>query len=381
MGKNKKISVNVFSSQSNEFILEKESKNSLNKKDDTIDNKDKTENNSQETKKEYSEDFKKRIESLYLKFDKEEHKKKIEKLYLLYLESELTLIPSGRIERKDIKFSSSNHKLIDDIKHYYIECLKYSNYLFTRAVATDFTFINIDFSKTIFDNCYLKDCRFERCNFEGAKFTNCNLQGSYFEDCKLDYVIFEKTFVDDEIFECAPKLNNLKYKFARSLKLNYASIGDYIKASKAVKIELEATKKHLYDTWTLNDDYHRNKYSGIRKRFAQFWKWFKVTLLDLIWGNGESLWRLVRFNLILFTILTIYDIFQNKIVNALQILDIFAVKVPSNYFGLKILTESTNGVIDYFDYYPPLLNLILNVTRLVCFGLLMSIIIKKYNRR
>lgn len=291
------------------------------------------------------------------------------------------LYDSNREVKTDLMFFSSQSIKIDKYYFYKIKGNNFSLHLFTRAVGKNIYFEEVDFSKTYFDNSYIRDCRFIRCNFEGAKFTNCNLQGCHFEDCKFDYAIFEKTFVDDEIFECAPKLNNLKYKFARSLKLNYASIGDYIKASKAVKIELEATKKHLYDTWTLNDDYHRNKYSGIRKRSEQFWKWIKVTLLDLIWGNGESLWRLIRFNLILFGILTIYDIFQNKIVNALEILEVFAVKVPSNYFGLKILTESTNSVIDYFDYYPPLLNLILNVTRLVCFGLLMSIIIKKYNRR
>lgn len=375
--KNKKIYVNILSSELNEFVFEKESINSLNKTDDIINSKVKSESSSQE-KNLYSEEFNRRVKSLYLT-----DQDKIEKLHSIYLEAENKLIPSGRIEKKDVKFSTSdeNVKYIEKKKYHYIENLKFTNYLFTRGVATDFIFINIDFSKTIFDNCYLKDCRFERCDFEGAKFINCNLQGSYFEDCKLDYVIFEKTFVDDEVFECAPKESNLKYKFARALKLNYTSIGDYIKASKAVKIELEATKKHLYDTWTLHDHYHRNKYGGIRKRFAQFWKWIKVTLLDFIWGNGESLWRLVRFNLILFTILTIYDIFQNKIVSALEILNVFAVKVPSNYFGLKVLTKGTNDFIDYFYYYPPLLNLILNVTRLVCFGLLMSIIIKKYNRR
>lgn len=291
------------------------------------------------------------------------------------------LYDSSRIVKTDLMFYSSQSIKIDKYNFYKIKGNNFSLHLFTRAVAKNIYFEEVDFSKTYFDNSYIRDCRFIRCNFEGAKFTNSNLQGSYFEDCNFDFVIFEKTFLDDEIFECAPKKNNLKYKFARSLKLNYASIGDYIKASKAVKIELEATKKHLYDTWTLNDDYHRNKYGGIRKRSKQFWKWFKVTILDFIWGNGESLWRLIRFNLILFAILTIYDIFQNKIVNALDILEVFIVKVPSNYFGLKVLTEGNNTIIDYFSYYPPLLSLILNVTRLICFGLLMSIIIKKYNRR
>jgi hypothetical protein len=289
------------------------------------------------------------------------------------------LVSSNRIEKKDLMFFSTKSVKIDNNFYYSINGNNFNNYLFIRAIAKKIVFDSLDFSKCIFDSCYLRDCRFIRCNFEGAKFINCNLHGSYFNDCNFDYVIFEKTFVDDEIFQCAPKLNNLKYKFARSLKLNYASIGDYIKASNAVKVELEATKKHLYDTWTLNDDYHRNKYGGIRKRFSQFYKWLKVTLLDFLWGNGESLWRLVRFNLIIFGVLTVYDIFHNSIINALDIIELFLIKIPSNYFGLTVLEESSQK--NYFEYYPNWLNLFLVISRLICLGLLMSIIIKKYNRR
>lgn len=353
-------------------MVEQEKEEGLN-----IDNSDsKNKNYTPNIKEEYSEDFKKRVESSYLKFDKEEHKNKIEKLHFIFTESEKKIIPSGRTERKDIKFSSSSYKLIEDVKHYYMECLNFSNYLFTRAVATDFTFRNIDFSKTIFDNCYLKDCRFERCNFEGAKFTNCNLQGSYFEDCKFDYVIFEKTFVDDEIFECAPKESNLKYKFARALKLNYASIGDYMRASKAVNFELEATKKHLLDSWLLSSKWHHLKYKGIGKRWKQFRKWFEVAFLDFIWGNGESLWRLIRFNLIIFFILTLYHYFEKPNTTIFEFLDIFLIKVPANYFSLKISSNT-----EFFSYYSTGLTLILNISRLVFFALLMSVITKKYNRR
>ena len=289
------------------------------------------------------------------------------------------LIPSNKNEKKDLMFFSSKSIKIESKLYYKIEGNKFDNHLFIRPIAKGIVFENVDFSKSIFDSAYLRDCRFIRCNFEGAKFINSNLHGTYFEDCNFDYVIFEKTFVDDEIFECAPKLNNLKYKFARSLKLNYASIGDYIKASNAVKIELEATKKHLYDTWTLNDDYHRNKYGGIRKRLSQFWKWFKVTLLDFLWGNGESLWRLVRFNLIIFTCLTIYDVLEKSLNNAFDIVNILFIKVPSNYFGIVIYQDQHR--INYFYYYPAWLNLLLVIVRLISISLLMSIIIKKYNRR
>jgi hypothetical protein len=281
---------------------------------------------------------------------------------------------SGRIEKKDMMFYSSK----TENNHFVLDGNNFQNHLFVRAIASKMIFKNVDFSKTYFENSYLKDCRFYRCNFEGAKFTSCNLSGTYYEDCKFDYVTFEKTFVDDEIFECAPTRSNLRYKFARSLKLNYASIGDYIKSSKAVTIELEATKSHLRDSWLYEDQWHRMKYGGIRRRFEQFRKWVAVSLLDFLWGNGESLWRLIRFNLIIFSILTLFHIISKSVTDVYKILDIFIIKIPSNYFGIVVKGTDNNN---YFDYYPAWLNLTLVITRLICFGLLMSIIIKKYNRR
>ncbi|WP_048507728.1 pentapeptide repeat-containing protein [Chryseobacterium angstadtii] len=299
----------------------------------------------------------------------------LKKQKLIALKDDNYLVDSGRVEKKDMKFFTNEKTYISKKPHYKLSDLKYINHLFIRAVAKDIIFENVDFSKTIFESSYLKDCRFIRCNFEGAKFVSCNLQGSYFECCKFDYVIFEKTFVDDEIFECAPKLDNLKYKFARSLKLNYASIGDYIKSSKAVTIELEATKSHLKDSWLSGEEWYKLKYGGPKRRIEQFWKWTKVSILDFIWGNGESLWRLIRFNLIIFALLTVYDIFEKNNTNAFAIFKVFTIEIPGNYFGLKLKNNN------YFEYYDDWLNLILVITRLVSFGLLMSIILKKYNRR
>lgn len=288
------------------------------------------------------------------------------------------LISSHRVEKKDVTFFSTEKKFVEKKLYYVLNGNKFSTHLFVRAVAKNIIFENIDFSKTYFENSYLKDCRFILCNFEGAKFTNSNLSGSYFKDCNFDYATFEKTFVDDEIFECAPKWHNLRYKFARSLKLNYASIGDYMKSSKAVTIELEATKKHLKDSWLSGEEWYKLKYGGVKRRSEQFRKWLAVSILDFLWGNGESLWRLVRFNILIFFALTIYHIVKKSVNNAFEIIDVFLIKIPANYFGISIFDSNRNN---YFEYYPTGLSLTLVITRLICFGLLMSIIIKKYNRR
>lgn len=325
-------------------------------------------------------DYDKIKEIVYKEINAKEIKRKAEEDKIIELYGH-NLISSNRVEKKDLMFFSSIKRLVDNRQFYVLNGNKFANHLFTRAIAKNIIFENIDFSKTYFENSYLRDCRFIRCNFEGAKFTGCNLIGSYFDDCNFDYVNFERTFVDDEIFNCAPKKDNLKYKFARSLKLNYASIGDYMKSSKAVSIELAATKSHLKDSWLSGDPYYRTKYGGLQRTVEQFWKWFKVSLLDFVWGNGESLWRLVRFNLIIFSLLTLYDIVEKSVtqISILEIIEVFLIKVPSNYFGIIIKQEG--GDQNYFEYYPNWLSLFLVVTRLICFGLLMSIIIKKYNRR
>jgi hypothetical protein len=321
-----------------------------------------------ENQEQANKDFENRVESLFLKGKDLQ----IQELKLLYDKSEAKLISSGRIEKKDVKFSNDTFQIIETKKYFYIEDLKYINYLFTRAVATNFLFINIDFSKTFFENCYLKDCRFLNCKFEGAKFSNSNLQGSYFKDCNFDYVTFEKTFVDFEIFECAPKWDNLRFRFARSLKLNYASIGDYIKASKAVTIELQATISHLRSSWSSGDKYYFKKYGGLEKRTLQLYKWAKVNFLDFIWGNGESLTRLIRFNFIIFFILSVVEVFASPSkYGFVEFLETFFINIPSVYFGLQV------DNLNYSNY----ILLPLTVLRLASFALLMSIITKKYNRR
>lgn len=282
-------------------------------------------------------------------------------------------ISSGREELKDYMFYTDKApKIIGRNKYYYIEHLIYSNKLFIRAVATKFLFDSIDFSKTIFENCYLRDCRFISCNFEGAKFIGCNLNNSYFENCNFDYATFEKSFIDEEILECAPKNENLKYKFARSLRLNYASLGDNIAVSKAIKVEIAATKKHLLDSWSSGDEWHQKKYGGLKKRTIQFIKWIKFSLLDFLWGNGESLWKLVKSNLYLFFFLTLWDMFLNQKYSISELLITFTVRIPSKYFGLNVIE---------LNYYPQFLEMSLIVIRLISFGLFMSILVKKYNKR
>ena len=106
--------------------------------------------------------------------------------------------------------------------------------------------------------------------------------------------MFEKTLIESEILnDGCPGLENLKMKFARSLRTNYQQLGDAKAVNSAIAIELEATEAHLHKAWRSKESYYRNKYSGLR-RIQLFVEWLKFRTLDLLWGNGESAPKFVR---------------------------------------------------------------------------------------
>lgn len=118
---------------------------------------------------------------------------------------------------------------------------KFKNKLFICLVALNKKITKVNFSYSIFDTCYLRKCIFESCDFTGCRFIGTNLHEAKFSDCEFRYATFEKTLVDNYILdqEC-PEEENLKMRFARSLRMNYQSLGDAESANKAMRVELRA---------------------------------------------------------------------------------------------------------------------------------------------
>ncbi|ELF1354384.1 pentapeptide repeat-containing protein [Vibrio cholerae] len=246
----------------------------------------------------------------------------------------------------------------------------YSNTLFLRLVGLRVVFKNVNFKYCIFDSAYMRYCSFESCDFTGCRFINSNLVGSAFNGCKFDYATFEKTQIDTDILESGcPGSENLKLKFARSLRTNYQQLGDAKAANKAISIELQATEVHLYKAWRSKESYYRKKYKGVG-RVSIFMEWLEFKLLDFIWGNGESTCKLFRAALLVLLSISIYDVFNYGDPN-----------VVSNYWSSFIKSpQILFGVNDTRLYSGSFLALVF-ATRLVMFGFFMSIIIKRFNRR
>jgi hypothetical protein len=270
----------------------------------------------------------------------------------------MALVSSGKNEKKDQKFDDNE------------ESSNFSNIAFVRLVAKGKTFTRVDFRYTLFDACYLRDCRFDSCDFTGCRFVNTSLQGSKFAGCKFDYASFERTLIDANVLdtEC-PGHENLKSRFARSLRVNFQQLGDAVGANKAMKVELSATSIHLQKAAWSNERYYRLHYRGWQRlRIAA--EWFEFRTLDFIWGNGESIWRLLRFVLIVLGLMTLVDVTQNDDPRL----------VSSYLYGFVKSFAVFFGAVSPTNYWPSAIATIICV-RLVTVGFFLSIIIKKFNRR
>jgi hypothetical protein len=245
-----------------------------------------------------------------------------------------------------------------------------SSKVFIRLSAKGRKFKNIDFKYNIFDNCYLRNCVFESCDFTGNKFKDTNFYGATFDGCKFDYSTFERTLISKDILRvCCPGWENVKMKFARSLRVNFQEIGDAVATNEAIKVELSAEGEYLLKSWKSNETYYRSRFKGF-KRVQQFMKWLGFKALDLIWGNGESVFKLIRSIIILFLIITLYDVLKFR--------DIMNISCYGPAF-LKAFHVFFN-VYSPMEYGKSMLALIAFL-RLVMMGFFLSIIIKYFDRR
>ena len=270
----------------------------------------------------------------------------------------MAIVSSNREHHTDDKFDSD------------VSNVNYSNKLFLRLVAKGKRFKQVDFKYTIFDTCYLRNCVFDSCDFTGCRFIGVNFYGASFAGCKFDYATFERTIITSDILDnCCPGWDNLKLKFARTLRVNFQQLGDSKSANRAIKVELEATEIHLHKSWKSNESYYRRKYRGW-KRVGMFFEWLKFKVLDFVWGNGENTYKLTRSVSILLIAMAIVDVLNFRDIT----------KVSSYWDSILTMPEVFLGVSSP-SVYPNWYLALIFFTRLVAIGFFMSIIIKRFNRR
>lgn len=243
--------------------------------------------------------------------------------------------------------------------------------VFVRLNAKKITFQNVSFLHCIFDNCYLNDCVFDSCDFTGCKFLGSNFHQTAFRGCGFKFATFERCQIDDDILMSeAPREENLRMHFARSLRSNYQQSGDAKAANKAISVELEATSKYLYKSWNSKETYYKEKYPGFLKSTTQLFKWVKFWILDFIWGNGESILKFSRAIVITLFLISIYDTYTNG--NPLNLSEYWLnfIKAPSVFLGVSVPDNFSTGVLS-----------IITGIKFISIALLTTLLVKRFSRR
>ena len=234
-----------------------------------------------------------------------------------------------------------------------------------RVYAVDKVFTKCSFKQVNFLGCYFRNCRFIGCDFTGAFVKETNLRGSQFENCTFQYTAWEKSQLDDDFLNhCLPSQENLARDLVRSLRVNFSEIGNYEAVNRAASIEVGLTGKHLFKAAYSNESYYRSKYKGTERleRAAQHARW---KALDWVWGNGESIFRILISCFVSILVVSILYSREAKV-------SFFVAVMESiwQFWGKQ-----------YLQAMPPTYALALTITQFVAFGLFMAILVKRLSRR
>ena len=236
----------------------------------------------------------------------------------------------------------------------------------SHVFAVNVAFFDVSFKQCDFANCYFRNCRFIRCNFTGATIKESNFRGAQFEECDFRYTNWEKTILDEHFLDtCLPSEENLARDLARSLRVNFSQIGNYDAVNKAASIEVSLTGQHLYNAAYSHQSYYRGKYKGW-SRISHAIGHARWKVLDLLWGNGESILRVVLSGLVVVAFATIALMRDHS-----QL--IFSDALWSSFTGFW----GIQGGATLPDFYLVTLTII----RFILFGLFMAILIKRLSRR
>lgn len=248
---------------------------------------------------------------------------------------------------------------------------RFLNKVFVRLGARKSTvFRNVSFTHSIFDSCYLTNCTFDSCDFTGCRFLGSNFHQSTFSGCKFWYATFERTQIDDDILSReAPAEENLRMRFARALRMNFSQLGDAKAVNRAISLELEATEKYLRNSWsTKRNSYYEKKYPGW-KQLWQFFRWCEFKLLDLVWGNGESILKLVRSIAFAVAAVAIYDVVVGG----------NSIDLAAYWDSIKQAPAVFLGVLP--KNYSPLALALIAGGRYISLALLTALLVKRFGRR
>lgn len=241
----------------------------------------------------------------------------------------------------------------------------YSRRYLVSVYAVRRVFRKVSFKQSNLLDSYFRNCRFIDCDFTGAFVKGSNLQGSQFENCSFRYTTWEKSRLDDDFMDnCLPSEENLARDLVRSLRVNFMETGNYEAVNRAAAIEIRLTGQHLYKAAYSREAYYRSKYKGW-KRLTHALQHARWRMLEWLWGNGESIVRVLLSSLSAVVVVSFLYARDAK----LGIGDAFLESLW-HFWGKQ-----------YARALPPEYALALAVVQFVALGLFMAILVKRLSRR
>lgn len=177
--------------------------------------------------------------------------------------------------------------------------LELDHFRFTNFSGAECHFKHCSFRYCIFEDSYFRKATFSDCNFTGARFIRSNLRKVKFtENCTLNYAFFTQTWVDpDQLVPSLPTWINVREQLCRTLRANFAELGDDDTALRFLELELAAAGKHKKATVTRDGQYYTKSEfdSNVPLRMDFRWKWWAHRLGEFTWGHGLRPERLLIF--------------------------------------------------------------------------------------
>jgi len=278
----------------------------------------------------------------------------------------LLLAPTLRMAR-DMELIDHSKPVIEDKEFSSdVRDQNLSQQVLRRVFAVNRTFVGVSFKQSEISECYFRNCRFIRCDFTGTSLRRSNFRGSQYEECKFQYSTWEHTQLDEEFLDnCLPSEENLARDLVRSLRVNFGHIGNYSAVNKAASIEVMLTGQHLFHAAYSKQSYYRSKYKGWA-RVLHAIRHVRWKALDLLWGNGESIARILLTGVFTVCFWSSYLTWNNPQLSWSQSL----VEVAYAFWGVSGGTSIPSHQVA-----------LLTIVRFVLFGLFMAILVKRLARR
>lgn len=253
-----------------------------------------------------------------------------------------------------------------------------SNSTFKRVSFKKIKISHSVFSHCLFEDCYFRSTDLQSVSFVGCHFRNCEFDGARIIDCDFSYAEFHNCSISyKQIKRTLPQRQNLRWRLARSLRVNSSLRGDKEDFRQFLLEEIRASEQYYYKKAFEWDEKYYGKYKW-NDRVEGFLKWGNSKLNKFIWGYGEHPFQvlLVSLGIVVF-FAALYRLF------ALGILPTGTGASFFDYLQFSFLsfTNSTHRKFNPISDWGHLFAAIESILGIIAFGFFVTALFQRISKR